>query len=827
MDLEELAETISQKLWRLQLDQLKEVCEQGKIPRGNVITRRALIRLISESMDSVIDNEEEDVAKCYLQTMLKSVEQITQAIDSTEKTSTAQSSQTAAEGVSIAEKNVQHQLTSQTLQDEVKRLSERVTSASVTPESTSQTVTPVNRLPEVTIRRDFKICGQIGEKGQKDRLSYTNLMHQIERGLNKGHSEAEVVEAVIKAISPGLSIRDMLEIKRDLTLSQLKTILKGHFKEDSSVDIYYRLVNITQDSRESPQNFLFRAIELKERLLLSSREVGSDEQYSSEFIQRKFLRSVSTGLLSDHIKFQLKPYLDDLAVTDEILIGRMNEAASVESERQAKQKKSTNRTPKINELHTEMQTSQPSQNATEARVRVQEQTTEVVKPKNRKTPPVISSRESELYETVRSLREEIAEIRKSMSSPHSSHHVRRTARKGCKACHEQGLGDQCGHCFKCGQAGHFYRGCRGNRRLEGNTDGMKAAIQTVTPSRLFTSCQTEWDDEVHKLLCDRIKQLEAQLEQNQRTKETVGATYASHLSLRHHAKLKALIGKKCLVDCVFEGVATQALWDTGSQVTIINDSWRKSCLPHIKLRSTSELLGEVESLVGKAANQTPIPFAGWVELKFKLGSNQCPHTELLVPVLVSNEAGVAEPPIIGYNVIEHLVKNGMEHHLEITQTIVRNAFSIVNCKKADVLIHIVKSSDFNSQEGLVKVARLKTVIPAGQTREVKCSVRTGPLSSKQEVIFEPEEFPKGTEGLIIPETVVCLQKGNRSVVTIPVTNESHHDITLTPRTVLGQLQQIKAIYPVDVRPVTESGKTECGENVYRGGVPEKPQEEHR
>ncbi len=32
--------------------------------------------------------------------------------------------------------------------------------------------------PEVIVRRDFKICGQIGESGQKDKLSFTNLMHR-------------------------------------------------------------------------------------------------------------------------------------------------------------------------------------------------------------------------------------------------------------------------------------------------------------------------------------------------------------------------------------------------------------------------------------------------------------------------------------------------------------------------------------------------------------------------------------------------------------------------------------------------------------------------
>ena len=52
----------------------------------------------------------------------------------------------------------------------------------------------------------------------------------------------------------------------------------------------------------------------------------------------------------------------------------------------------------------------------------------------------------------------------------------------------------------------------------------------------------------------------------------------------------------------------------------------------------------------------------------------------------------------------------------------------MDCKKANVLIQIVQSCDQFDKEGVVKVGRLKTVIPAGQTREVKCSVRTGPLS---------------------------------------------------------------------------------------------------
>ena len=101
------------------------------------------------------------------------------------------------------------------------------------------------RVPEVTIRREFRICGQIGKGGRHDKLSYNNILHQIESGLRKGHGESDVIEAVIRAISPGLKLRDMLEIKDDLTLPQLKRILKGHYKEDDASDLFQKLISIS------------------------------------------------------------------------------------------------------------------------------------------------------------------------------------------------------------------------------------------------------------------------------------------------------------------------------------------------------------------------------------------------------------------------------------------------------------------------------------------------------------------------------------------------------------------------------------------------------
>lgn len=76
------------------------------------------------------------------------------------------------------------------------------------------------------------------------------MLRQIELGAEKGHTETEILEAVIRAISPGLPLRDMLEIKCGLTLTSLLTILRGHYKVDSYTYLYQQLINISQEPRE-------------------------------------------------------------------------------------------------------------------------------------------------------------------------------------------------------------------------------------------------------------------------------------------------------------------------------------------------------------------------------------------------------------------------------------------------------------------------------------------------------------------------------------------------------------------------------------------------
>ena len=90
----------------------------------------------------------------------------------------------------------------------------------------TDSMSPLHSLIESTsvLRRQFKIIGQIGDPGQKDKLDYTSLRRQIDTGVEQKYKEHEIVDGVIRAISPGLVLRSYLESFQDLS-----TVLKRSF----------------------------------------------------------------------------------------------------------------------------------------------------------------------------------------------------------------------------------------------------------------------------------------------------------------------------------------------------------------------------------------------------------------------------------------------------------------------------------------------------------------------------------------------------------------------------------------------------------------------
>ena len=186
-------------------------------------------------------------------------------------------------------------------------------------------------------RREFKIMGQSGEVGQREKLSYVSLIRQIEVGLDRGYSEGEVVNAIIYSISPGLQIRSYLEGSGQISLARLRKILRSHYKEGSATDLYQELLTMSQEPKEDPVNFLIRAMDCRKKIIFACREESeNDLWYSSNLVTGLFRRSMETGLLSDAIRGRIKPYLQNSRVDDEELINQMQLAVLAESERKKK-----------------------------------------------------------------------------------------------------------------------------------------------------------------------------------------------------------------------------------------------------------------------------------------------------------------------------------------------------------------------------------------------------------------------------------------------------------------------------------------------------------
>ena len=155
----------------------------------------------------------------------------------------------------------------------------------------------------------------------------------------------------------------------------------------------------------------------------------------------------------------------------------------------------------------------------------------------------------------------------------------------------------------------------------------------------------------HKRLCQAIGRLETQ--KRLRVERGDSYVFASHLTPKQHVAVANLVGKKCKVSFVLNGVPVEALWDTRAQVSTASKSWLGGYLPSLKPRNIAELLGEEAGLNLIGANGGPILFDGLVEVQLQLTSGTQSSTPLTVPLLVAR--GDLEYRITGYNVIEEVI----------------------------------------------------------------------------------------------------------------------------------------------------------------------------
>ena len=305
------------------------------------------------------------------------------------------------------------------------------------------------------------------------------------------------------------------------------------------------------------------------------------------------------------------------------------------------------------------------------------------------------------------------------------------------------------------------------------------------------------------MLCNAIEYLSNKAKQD--NADPSSSTFVSHLTPQQHATVVGLVGKRCIVKGEINGQKVDVLWDTGAQVSLISDQLVRRNFPGITVKNISELLNSELNLT--AANGGEIPYIGWVELNFRLLSSK---EELAVPFLVTDQA--LDTPIIGFNVIEEIVKTSSEDamlHQEIT-----SSFTELNGKNASALVNFIQSRN-QRDLCLIKTMKHDTIIPPKQSQSVTCRANTGPVERTTPVLFEPDEPNPWPSGLEISETLLTVKKGKSSQVEIDIVNNTNHDIRLPGRTLLGRPQLVQSVTPAEVRLKDSNGNMKTPDGEYR------------
>ena len=281
-----------------------------------------------------------------------------------------------------------------------------------------------------------------------------------------------------------------------------------------------------------------------------------------------------------------------------------------------------------------------------------------------------------------------------------------------------------------------------------------------------------------------------------------------------------------------DNIPVEALWDTGAQASLINNNRRRQHLPHSIVRPLSELLG-AEPLVALAANGSEIPYDGWVETEFYLDCDTHPEKKLLVPMLVSSDPNVAEQPIIGFNVIEEVVgkwgkRQPKTHNIQKMSQI----FS-VSVKTAKAMLKIIQTPDSNHSVGTVQTGKREIRLTAEQITTTFVRAHVGTQFAGESLLFVPNVPSQLPEGLVIQEGLITVTEGRFVYIPVSVANTTKLDVTLTPHTILGHLEEIKAVYPItaespDKAPETETAKKDTVQHpVQINEVTSHPQQSHK
>ena len=183
--------------------------------------------------------------------------------------------------------------------------------------------------------RQFKIHGKIGDPGEAGCLSFSSLVYQIEDGEALLYKPKEIYTGVIRAITAGKPLRDVLELEtKDFSKENLLKVLRSHFEERQPNELIENLRTCVQEPKESAHEFCCRAIALRKKIESEYEDANFPSDLSN--VKSVFFRAIYTGLRQNNLRGELRDILRGERVGDQDLLMEVAKASGRELERWGK-----------------------------------------------------------------------------------------------------------------------------------------------------------------------------------------------------------------------------------------------------------------------------------------------------------------------------------------------------------------------------------------------------------------------------------------------------------------------------------------------------------
>ncbi|ROL43703.1 hypothetical protein DPX16_21864 [Anabarilius grahami] len=155
---------------------------------------------------------------------------------------------------------------------------------------------------------------------------------------------------------------------------------------------------------------------------------------------------------------------------------------------------------------------------------------------------------------------------------------------------------------------------------------------------------------------------------------------------------------------------------------------------------------------------------------------------------------------------EVLICGQPERLVSVLASLLSNAISVPR-EPAEALVNFIQTAKPVMQQGRLRTGAKDIVLPAGQVLWVRCRVPSNMDASTRLVLFETDEDSLPSGQWDAWPGLVEIQNPIKPHVTIPIGNNTNHDITIPRKTALGNLQCVENVVEADTLDKSQPAAT--------------------